>query len=104
MLLSIIFLATEGIVKDAGSRTPLNYLTTVLVSEEVPAYWNLAIAIPVCKKGVRKDTGSYRPVSLSSDPGKVMQTILYAIERHLKNSGVIKHTQHGFTRGMFHLQ
>lgn len=65
--------------------------------------WNLATAIPGYKKGVRKDTRSDRPVSLNSDPGKIMTIILYAIERHLKNNAVIKHTQHEFTRGMFHV-
>lgn len=73
------------------------------MSGEVPADWNLAIAIPVDKKGVRKDAGSYRSVSLNSDPEKIMKIILCAIEKHLKSNAVIKHTQHGFTRGMFHL-
>lgn len=49
------------------------------MSGEVPDDWNLAIAVPVYKKGVRKDTGSYRPVSVNSDPGKIMKIILYAI-------------------------
>lgn len=49
------------------------------MSGEVPADWNLAIAIPVYKKGVRKDTGSYRPVSVNSDPGKIMKMILDAV-------------------------
>jgi len=49
---------------------------------------------------VREDPGNYRPVSLTSAPGKITeQIILGTIERHLKNSATIRHRQHGFTKG-----
>ncbi|GAB0209633.1 mitochondrial enolase superfamily member 1 [Grus japonensis] len=69
-------------------------------SGEVPADWKLANVIPIYKKGMREDPGNYRPVSLTSAPGKIMEKIvLGAIERHLKNNAIIRHSQHGFTKG-----
>jgi len=67
---------------------------------EVPADWKLASVIPIHKKGMREDSGNYRPVSLNSDPGKIMEKIILStIERHLKNNAVIRHSQCGFTKG-----
>ncbi|KAK4831715.1 LOW QUALITY PROTEIN: hypothetical protein QYF61_018767 [Mycteria americana] len=69
-------------------------------SGEVPAEWKLANVIPTYKKGVREDSGNYRPVSLTSVPGKIMEKIILGTtERHLKNNAIIRHSQHGFTKG-----
>ncbi|KAK4823199.1 hypothetical protein QYF61_027208 [Mycteria americana] len=55
-------------------------------SGEVPADWKLASVIPIYKKGMREDPGNYRPVSLTSVPGKTMEKIILdTTERHLKN-------------------
>ncbi|KAK4825967.1 hypothetical protein QYF61_003536 [Mycteria americana] len=68
-------------------------------SGEVPADWKLASVIPIYK-GVREDPGNYRFVSLTSVPGKITEKIIQGtIERHLKNNAVIRHSQHGFTKG-----
>ncbi|KFP51221.1 RNA-directed DNA polymerase from mobile element jockey, partial [Cathartes aura] len=59
-------------------------------SGEVPADWKLVDVIPIHKKGMREDAGNYRPVSLTSVPGKIMEKIiLRTVERHLKNSAII---------------
>ncbi|KAK4810522.1 hypothetical protein QYF61_004485 [Mycteria americana] len=69
-------------------------------SGEVPADWKLISVIPIYKKGVREDPGNYRPVSLTSLPGKIMEKIILgAGERHLKDNAIIRHGQHGFTKG-----
>ncbi|GAB0207248.1 mitochondrial enolase superfamily member 1 [Grus japonensis] len=68
-------------------------------SGEVPADWKLANVIPIYKKGMREDPGNYRPVSLTSVPGQIMEIILGTVERHLKNNAIIRHSQHGFTKG-----
>ena len=70
------------------------------VSGEVPAAWKLANLIPIYKKGMREDPGNYRPVSLISVPGKIMEKIILgATERHLQNNAIIRHSQHGFPKG-----
>ncbi|PKU48703.1 rna-directed dna polymerase from mobile element jockey-like [Limosa lapponica baueri] len=65
----------------------------------VPADWRLANVTPIHKKGRKDDPGNYRPVSLTSLPGKVMeQIILSAIMQCLKDTQVIRPSQHGFMR------
>ncbi|KAK4827614.1 LOW QUALITY PROTEIN: hypothetical protein QYF61_019539 [Mycteria americana] len=67
---------------------------------EVPADWRLANVTPIFKKGRKEDPGNYRPVSLTSVPGKLMeQIILSAITRHLEDNQGIKPRQHGFRKG-----
>ncbi|KAK4823927.1 hypothetical protein QYF61_008313 [Mycteria americana] len=67
---------------------------------EVPADWRLANVMPIFKKGWKKDSGNYRPVSLTSVLGKLMeQIILSAITRHVENNQGIKPSQHGFRKG-----
>ncbi|KAK4824798.1 hypothetical protein QYF61_019466 [Mycteria americana] len=69
-------------------------------SGEVPADWNPANIIPIYKNGMREDPGNYRPVSLTSVPGKIMEKIILAtIERHLKNNAIIRHSQHWVHKG-----
>ena len=45
------------------------------LSGEVPEDWRLADVTPIYKKGRKEDPGNYRPVSLASVPGKVMEQI-----------------------------
>ncbi|KGL88148.1 hypothetical protein N301_05903, partial [Charadrius vociferus] len=60
------------------------------VTGEVPADWRLANVTPIHKKGRKEDPGNYRPVSLTSVPGKAMeQIILSAITQHVQVNRVI---------------
>lgn len=66
---------------------------------EVPDDWKLANVKPIHKKG-KEDPVNYRPVSLTSVPGKVMeQFILSAITQHLQDGQGIRPSHHGFRRG-----
>ena len=67
---------------------------------EVPEDWRKANLTPVFKKGKKEDPGNYRPVSLTSNPGKTMERLLFgAISRHIKEKRVIMGSQYGFTQG-----
>ncbi|KAJ7421822.1 hypothetical protein WISP_41051 [Willisornis vidua] len=73
-------------------------------SGEVPADWKLANLVPVFQKGKKKDPGCYRPVSLISLPGKVVEKIILGgFEKNLKDHAVIGHSQHCFMRGKSYL-
>lgn len=42
---------------------------------EVPANWKLANVTPIFKKGKKEEPRHYKPVSLTSVPGRVMEKI-----------------------------
>ncbi|KAJ7408886.1 RNA-directed DNA polymerase from mobile element jockey [Pitangus sulphuratus] len=66
-------------------------------SGEVPADRKLVNVVPVFRKGKKEDLGKYRPVSLLSVTGKVMEPIIPGgIGKHLKDNSVIGQSQHGF--------
>ena len=66
----------------------------------VPTDWRVANVSPLFKKGGRVKTGNYRPLSLTSVLGKLLESIIKGfITRHLEGSGIIRQSQHGFTKG-----
>ena len=47
-----------------------------LNESQVPASWRTANVVPLFKKGSKKDAANYRPISLTSLVGKVMESII----------------------------
>ncbi|XP_062926608.1 retrovirus-related Pol polyprotein from type-1 retrotransposable element R1 isoform X1 [Mobula hypostoma] len=67
---------------------------------EVPEDWRVADVVPLFKKGNRDSPGNYRPVSLTSVVGKLMEKILRgSIYEHLERYNMIRNSQHGFVKG-----
>ena len=67
-------------------------------SGDIPEDWKAANVTPIYKKGLKEDPGNYRPISLTSVPGKVMERILLgAVTSQMKH--VIGKSQHRFTKG-----
>uniref|UniRef100_A0A803SNX3 Reverse transcriptase domain-containing protein n=1 Tax=Anolis carolinensis TaxID=28377 RepID=A0A803SNX3_ANOCA len=66
---------------------------------EVPADWRRANVVPIFKKGKKNDPNNYRPVSLTSIPGKILEKIIKEVVcEHLETNAVIANSQHGFTK------
>ena len=63
---------------------------------DVPVDWKLANVMPIFKNGQKDDPGSYRPISLTSVPGKVMEWIISGtIMDQVKVNQGIRPSQHG---------
>ena len=66
----------------------------------VPSDWKLANVCPIYKKGSRAHAMNYRPVSLTSQICKLLESIIRtAVVAHLDKFNLIKDSQHGFRRG-----
>jgi hypothetical protein len=66
----------------------------------VPADWKKAKVVPIFKKGAKSDPGNYRPVSLTSVPCKILESLIKdAMMKHLETEKLIKDSQHGFMPG-----
>ena len=70
------------------------------LSGEVPAGWKTATVVPIFKKGQKRDPANYRPVSLTSIPCKMLESIIKEeIMTHLSANNLLRDTQHGFLPG-----
>ena len=71
--------------------------TKSIQSGIVPNDWRTGNVTPIFKKGSKSDPGNYRPVSLTSIPCKLMESIMRDdIVDHLVTQQLIKTSQHGF--------
>ena len=67
---------------------------------ECPADWKIANVTPIHKKGDRTDPSNYRPVSLTSQVCKVLESLVRTrVIEHLDRNNLINEAQHGFREG-----
>ena len=80
---------------------PLTKVFQLSTSESsVPEDWRVAHISPIFKKGSRASTSNYRPISLTSVVGKLLEGIIKEqITSHLDTHNLINETQHGFRKG-----
>jgi len=66
----------------------------------IPEDWRTANVTPIFKKGRRCEIGNYRPVSLTSQISKLMESLIRdAVVEHLERNKLIRNSQHGFRGG-----
>jgi hypothetical protein len=66
----------------------------------IPQDWKIANVTPIFKKGKRSSAGNYRPVSLTSQVCKVMESIIRDhVLDHIDRNDIITDCQHGFMSG-----
>ena len=91
------------ILKEAANVLALqlfSLFTDSLLTGVLPAAWKQAHVTPIYKSGDRHSPASYRPISLTSIPCKILERLFKkAILDHLQRNNLISHVQHGFLPG-----
>ena len=74
----------------------------MLTQKKFPGAWKLAIICPIYKKkGDKVDPTNYRPVSMCSSVGKLLEIICNKqMNEHLEQNHLLNSRQHGFTSGL----
>ena len=80
---------------------PLAVIFNKSVSESsVPEDWRLGNITPIFKKGSKGSPANYRPVSLTSIPCKILESIIKdQVVEHLELNLLLRSSQHGFLKG-----
>ena len=62
-----------------------------------PSSWKLSRVSPIFKKGSPTDVNNYRPISLLSIPGKILEDVVCdTLNNHMDTQGLLCHKQWGF--------
>ena len=68
--------------------------------ESLPIDWKVGNVSPIHKKGSRQTPGNYRPVSLTSVVGKVLEQLIRdVVTDYLVSNNLLTSCQHGFIKG-----
>ena len=71
-----------------------------LQEKHYPEPWKKNNVVPLFKKGDKSDSSNYRPVSLSSPIGKVMERVVFKnLYNHLQSNNLLYKYQSGFVPG-----
>lgn len=66
----------------------------------IPEIWKCANVTAIFKNGERSKPSNYRPISLTSVPGKLMERIIRdALVNHMTTNNLFCEEQHGFIKG-----
>ena len=91
------------VIKETEEETAphfCNIFRTSLEQRKAVRDWKLQNISPLFKKGSKDDPGNYRPISLSSVPGKMLESIIADdMMSHLEHNKLILDSQHGFRSG-----
>ena len=82
-------------------KMPLKTIFNKSLNEsKLPDIWKTANVSAIFKKGEKQKPENYRPISLTSVPGKLMERIIRdAIVTHMSVNNFFSKVQHGFIRG-----
>ena len=70
-----------------------------LQEEKLPQKWKMANVTAIFKSGSKSKVENYRPISLTSVPGKILERIIRdEIVNHMTNKGLFSPNQHGFIK------
>ena len=88
------------VLKEAAGHLakPLSILYNKSISEEcLPEDWKLGVVVPIFKKGDRQGAENYRPISLTSIPCKVLESLIRdRLMSHMEDEELLSKHQHGF--------
>ena len=66
----------------------------------IPSLWRQTCVVPIFKKGDKAESSNYCRISLTLMVDKMLEAIIArAIRKHLDEHQLIRHSQHGFSKG-----
>ena len=91
----------KGPQRNIPVKVWLSFFNKIWNEGSYPRDWKLACVIPLQKKNKDPaDPKSYRPISLTSHPGKLLEGMVKArLERYLESKDIINPLQSGFRKG-----
>ena len=81
--------------------TPLSIIfNTSLTTSVLPTDWKTANVSAIHKKGKKNQAQNYRPISLTSIAGKILEQIIRdTVTEHMKDNDLLSDKQFGFIKG-----
>lgn len=88
-----------SLVGDSVIHSLLPVFNRSLSDSSFPSKWKLSRVNPIFKKGPPTDVNNYRPISLLSVPGKVLEDVVCdTLSNHLELHGLLSQRQWGFRK------